>query len=142
ALTLPAEHVSLYQLTIEPETAFARRVQRGMLTPPDVDSAARLYEATQEICNAAGVPAYEISNHARSPEARSRHNLLYWRGEDWIGVGPGAHGRISHEGARIATEAQLRPRDYIDAVNEHGVGWIEETRLRDDEIADELLLMG
>ena len=109
ALALPVEHVSLYQLTIEPETAFARRVARGQLTPPDNDAAAALYEATQEVCDAAGFPAYEISNHARGAAARSRHNLIYWRSDDWIGVGPGAHGRITHDGARIALEAQRRP---------------------------------
>jgi oxygen-independent coproporphyrinogen-3 oxidase len=142
ALKLPIEHVSLYQLTIEPETAFARRVARGQLTPPDSDAAAELYELTQEVCVAAGFPAYEISNHARTPAARSQHNLLYWRSDDWIGVGPGAHGRVTHQGARYELEAQRRPADYIDAVREHGVGWISETKLTGEETADELLIMG
>ncbi|HVY86008.1 MAG TPA: radical SAM family heme chaperone HemW [Caulobacterales bacterium] len=142
ALALPVAHVSLYQLTIEPETAFARKVARGAITPPDTETAAALYEATQEVCEAAGFPAYEISNHARGPGARSRHNLIYWRGGDWIGVGPGAHGRITHEGVRIATEAQRRPSDYIDAVREHGVGWIEDVTLTREETADEALIMG
>lgn len=142
ALALPVEHVSLYQLTIEPETAFARRVSRGQLTLPDDDLAASLYETTQQICEQAGFPAYEISNHARGDAARSRHNALYWHNDDWIGVGPGAHGRVTHDGARIALEAQRRPADYIDAVREHGVGWITEARLTGDEAADELLLMG
>jgi oxygen-independent coproporphyrinogen-3 oxidase len=142
ALTLPVEHVSLYQLTIEPETAFARRVDRGRLVPPDAEAAAALYEATQEVCADAGFSAYEISNHARVAAARSRHNLLYWRSEDWIGVGPGAHGRVTVEGTRIATEAQRRPGDYIDAVAENAIGWIEESRLSDDEAAAEALLMG
>jgi oxygen-independent coproporphyrinogen-3 oxidase len=142
ALALPIEHVSLYQLTIEPETAFARRVSRGQMTPPDIDAAASLYEATQEVCEAAGFPAYEISNHARSQAARARHNLLYWRSDDWIGVGPGAHGRVTHQGARISLEAQRRPADYIDAVRENGVGWIEETQLTGEQTADELLIMG
>ncbi|MEJ0058265.1 MAG: hypothetical protein WDM79_01135 [Terricaulis sp.] len=88
ALALPVEHVSLYQLTIEPSTAFARAVARGSLTPPDAEAAADLYEATQEVCDGAGFPAYEISNHARSPEARARHNLVYWRSGDWLGIGP------------------------------------------------------
>ena len=136
ALALPVEHVSLYQLTIEPETAFARRVDRGQLTPPDaMNSAAELYEATQEVCDAAGFPAYEISNHARIDAARSRHNALYWHSDDWIGVGPGAHGRVTHNGARIALEAQRRPADYIDAVHEHGVGWISEATLTGEESA-------
>lgn len=142
ALKLPAEHFSLYQLTIEPETAFARRVARGQLTPPDMDQSADLYEATQEVCDAAGFPAYEISNHACGVQARSRHNLLYWLGQDWVGVGPGAHGRITQNGARLATEAQARPADYIDAVREHGIGWLSEAALSGEEIADELLIMG
>ena len=142
ALALPVEHLSLYQLTIEPQTAFARRVARGQLMLPDDDLAADLYEATQEACNAAGFTAYEISNHARSVGARSRHNMLYWNSEDWIGVGPGAHGRISHRGVRVAFEAQRRPADYTDAVNENGVGWISEAPLTDEQASDEMLLMG
>jgi len=142
ALTLPVEHVSLYQLTIEPNTAFARAVDRGRLTPPSSEQAAELYEATQSACDAAGFPAYEISNHARSTAARSRHNLIYWGSGDWIGVGPGAHGRITHRGARIATEAQRRPADYVDAVRESGFGWISEAPLTNEEWADELLIMG
>jgi oxygen-independent coproporphyrinogen-3 oxidase len=142
ALTLPVEHVSLYQLTIEPETAFARRFARGELTPPDADEAAALYEATQDVCEQADFPAYEISNHARSERARSRHNMLYWSSGDWIGVGPGAHGRVTDEGERYALEAQRRPADYIDAVAEHGLGWIAETTLSAEERADEMLMMG
>lgn len=142
ALKLPVEHLSLYQLTIEPETAFARRVERAQLIPPDIETAASLFELTQELCAGAGFEAYEISNHARSAEARSRHNQVYWRCDDWIGVGPGAHGRISHAGARIATEAQRRPADYIDAVRENGVGWITDSQLSGEEAADEVLLMG
>ncbi len=142
ALALPVEHVSLYQLTIEPETAFARNVTRGALVAPSTEEAAALYEATQDVCDAAGFPAYEISNHARSPDARSRHNLIYWRSGDWIGVGPGAHGRLTNNGVRIASEAQRRPSDYIDAVRENGLGWISEVRLSEQEHADEMLLMG
>lgn len=142
ALSLPVEHLSLYQLTIEAGTAFARRVGRGQLVPPGDDLSAELYEATQDVCDAAGLPAYEISNHARSAAARSRHNAVYWHSDDWIGVGPGAHGRVTHDSARIATEAQRRPTDYIDAVREFGVGWSSETRLTPEEAADEVLLMG
>ncbi len=142
ALALPIEHVSLYQLTIEPDTAFARRFARGALVPPDADAAADLYEATQEVCDAMGFPAYEISNHARMASARAGHNLLYWRGGDWIGVGPGAHGRLTHEGARIATESCKRPGDYIEAVNQRGISWASEERLTSEAAADELLLMG
>jgi putative oxygen-independent coproporphyrinogen III oxidase len=142
ALALPVEHVSLYQLTIEPHTAFARRVARGQLHPPGDDAAATLYEVTQEVCEAAGFPAYEISNHARGPEMRARHNMIYWQSGDWAGVGPGAHGRMTHNGARVALEAHLRPADYIDAVRENGVGVLEETPLSNEERADEMLLMG
>lgn len=142
ALELPIEHASLYQLTIEPETAFARRVARGKLTPPDAEAGADFYEATQEVCEAAGFPAYEISNHARAPAARARHNMLYWRGQDWIGVGPGAHGRITRAGARIATESHRRPADYMKAARERGLGWVSEAALSGEEIADEMLIMG
>lgn len=142
ALAMPAEHLSLYQLTIEPDTAFARRAGRGDLTPPDSELAATFYEVTQEVCNAAGMPAYEISNHARTAAARSRHNLLYWRSEDWIGVGPGAHGRVAYAGARLATEAHRRPADYVDAVATTGAGLVGETRLSGEEAADEALIMG
>ncbi|ANP46261.1 radical SAM family heme chaperone HemW [Candidatus Viadribacter manganicus] len=142
ALALPIEHLSLYQLTIEPGTAFARRVDRGQLVTPSDDLSAELYELTQDICDAAGFPAYEISNHARTIAARSRHNLVYWQSEDWIGVGPGAHGRLGHAGARIAFEARRRPSDYLDAVKERGVGWISEAELTPQETADEVLLMG
>src|SRR5689334_11037409 len=142
ALSLPIEHASLYQLTIEAGTAFERRVSRGQLTPPDADAAAALYEATQEICDAAGLPAYEISNHARDAGARAQHNLIYWRSGEWAGVGPGAHGRMNHNGKRLALEAQRRPADYIDAVNEHGAGWLSDDDLTPEEQADEMLIMG
>ena len=142
ALALPIEHASLYQLTIEPGTAFERRVSRGQLTPPNADSAADLYEATQEICEAAGFPGYEISNHARDLTARAQHNLVYWRSGEWAGVGPGAHGRMNRNGKRLALEAQRRPGDYIDAVNERGIGWVSETELTHNEQADEMLIMG
>lgn len=142
ALALPVEHLSLYELTIEPGTAFARRAERGQLTPPDDETAARLYETTQELCEAAGFQGYEISNYARAPDAQARHNLIYWRSDDWIGVGPGAHGRITHDGVRTATESQLRPADYIDAVRENGVGWIRDVQLTDEQTADEMILMG
>jgi oxygen-independent coproporphyrinogen-3 oxidase len=142
ALALPAEHLSLYQLTLEPGTAFARAASRGRLSPPNADGAAALYEATQEECERAGAPAYEISNHARGDAARARHNVLYWRGGDWIGVGPGAHGRLPLDGARTATTAPDRPEAYIAAVLARGVGWGEATALTPTEAADEALLMG
>ncbi len=142
ALSLPIEHLSLYQLTIEPGTAFDRRAARGRLVRPGADLAADLYEITQHLCEAAGFRAYEISNYARTGAARSRHNLLYWKGEEWVGVGPGAHGRVNHAGARYALEAQRAPADYIDAVREHGVGSILEAALAPEDAAAELLMMG
>ncbi len=142
ALKLPAEHLSLYQLTIEPGTAFARAVARKRLIPPDNDRAADLYELTQALCADAGAPCYEISNYARGDAARARHNLLYWTGGDWLGVGPGAHGRIARDGARTATKAHDRPDDYADAVAENGVGWDSTVALASSEIAEEAVLMG
>jgi putative oxygen-independent coproporphyrinogen III oxidase len=142
ALALPVEHVSLYQLTIEDGTAFARAVARKKLSPPDAERAAVLYEVTQEICDTAGFPAYEISNHAKGAAARARHNELYWTGGDWIGVGPGAHGRVMRDGVRTATKAHDRPDDYVGAVARHGVGWETAEALSADVIADEMILMG
>ena len=142
ALTLPAEHLSLYQLTIEPGTAFARAVARLRLFPPDNDRAADLYELTQRLCAVAGAPAYEISNHARGEDARARHNVLYWTGGDWLGVGPGAHGRIALNGMRTATKAHDRPDDYAAAVNTEGIGWESAVTLEPSEIAEEAVLMG
>lgn len=142
ALTLPVEHVSLYHLTIEEGTAFARAVERKRLFPPDAERAAELYETTQAVCDAAGFPAYEISNHAKGAAARSRHNELYWTGGDWIGVGPGAHGRVMLDGMRTATKAYDWPEDYVGAVARHGVGWESTEALSADVIADEAILMG
>jgi oxygen-independent coproporphyrinogen-3 oxidase len=142
ALALPVEHLSLYQLTVEPGTAFDRRAKRGQLAPPSADLAADLYETTQRMCEAAGFRAYEISNYARFSPARSRHNLLYWRGEEWIGVGPGAHGRMDSNSVRYALQAQRAPADYIDAVREYGVGLIVESTLTPEDAAAELVLMG
>ncbi|MCH2457393.1 MAG: radical SAM family heme chaperone HemW [Henriciella sp.] len=112
ALTLGAPHLSLYELTIEERTAFGQRARRGELVPMDDDDQADLYELTQEVCEARGLPAYEVSNHAASKQYQSRHNMTYWRGGDWIGIGPGAHGRLTIDGARIATHAPARPADY------------------------------
>ena len=112
ALELAGEHLSLYQLTIEPGTAFAPRAARGDFRIPDEDEAAALYETTQERMAAAGLPGYEISNHAR-PGAACRHNLVYWRGGEWIGVGPGAHGRIDTDEGRVATEERRAPEPWL-----------------------------
>lgn len=111
-LSLGAPHLSLYELTIEARTAFGHRATRGELVPMQDDDQADLYELTQTRCEAAGLPAYEVSNHARAPAFESRHNHIYWASGDWLGIGPGAHGRISVNGARIATEAPRRPSEY------------------------------
>lgn len=141
AIALGPEHMSPYQLTIETGTAFDRAVRRGAWTPADDGQAATLYEATQAVLEAAGFEAYEISNHARSAAARSRHNLLYWRSADWIGVGPGAHGRVTIDGARSATVAAARPAAYLAAVRDRGVGWeAPAERLSPRTIAEEYWL--
>ncbi len=140
AAALGAEHVSPYQLTIETGTAFARAVGRGAWTPPDEDAGADLYETTQAVLSALGFEAYEVSNHANGAAARSRHNLVYWRGEDYVGVGPGAHGRVGTP--RRATRAAPRPADYIARVAETGVGFASDERLTPLEAAEEGLLGG
>ncbi|MCR9077620.1 MAG: radical SAM family heme chaperone HemW [Hyphomonadaceae bacterium] len=111
-IALGAPHLSLYELTIEERTAFGKRAARGDLVPLEDDDQADLYEVTQSICDEAGLPAYEVSNHARAPEYESRHNHIYWASGDWIGIGPGAHGRLTIDGHRFATEAARRPADY------------------------------
>jgi oxygen-independent coproporphyrinogen-3 oxidase len=142
ALDLPVEHVSLYQLTIEDGTPFARAVARGRMRAMDDEQAAALYALTQEICEDAGFPAYEISNHARSADAQSRHNLIYWRSGEWAGAGPGAHGRLVLSDVRTATRGRRDPKLYADAAARNGTGWEAETPLSSAEIADEMLLMG
>ncbi|MFN3213881.1 MAG: radical SAM family heme chaperone HemW [Henriciella sp.] len=114
-LALGAPHLSLYELTIEERTAFGKRAARGDLVPMSDDDQADLYELTQQICDAQGLSAYEVSNHARAPEYESRHNHIYWASGDWIGIGPGAHGRLTVNGQRLATEAARRPTDYINS---------------------------
>lgn len=135
------EHVSPYQLTIEAGTAFDRAVGRGKLVVPDEDQAAALFETTQSVLEAAGFDAYEVSNHARGAAARSRHNLVYWRGHDYVGVGPGAHGRLTLEGGKLATTARRGIADYVRAVSETGVGF-EREALTPLEAAEERLLLG
>ena len=140
ALAFGTEHLSLYQLTIEPATPFATLARTGALKPMDDDRAAALYEITQEMTEAAGRPAYEISNHAR-PGAESRHNLLYWRYGSYAGVGPGAHGRLDINGARIATVTEKLPERWRQNVSRIGHGIVEESRIANDEAAREHLLM-
>ena len=142
AIDLGAEHISPYQLTIERGTAFGRAVRRGVFAPPGEDLAADLYDATQAVLEARGFDAYEVSNHAKGPAARSRHNLVYWRGRDYVGVGPGAHGRLTLGGARNATVAADRPADYIRRVVETGTGFATRETLTAQDAAEERLLSG
>ena len=142
ATALGAEHISPYQLTIEDGTAFGRAVRRGQWTPPAPDAAAAMFETTQQVLEARGYDAYEVSNHARGEAARSRHNLAYWRGHDYVGVGPGAHGRLTLSGARTAVRAATKPADYIQAVRDSDLGWAEREILTRRQVAEERLLMG
>jgi putative oxygen-independent coproporphyrinogen III oxidase len=142
AIALGAEHVSPYQLTIEAGTAFDRAVSRGTLVPPGEDLAAELFDTTQDVLAAAGFSAYEVSNHARGEAARSRHNLVYWRGWDYVGAGPGAHGRLTLGGVRHATHAAPRPADYIAAVAATGSGVATDEALDARATAEERLLAG
>jgi len=141
AISEAAEHLSLYQLTIEPDTPFFGLHKAGKLNVPDEDLARDLYDLTQEVCVGAGLPAYEISNHAR-PGAECRHNLVYWRGHDYAGVGPGAHGRLTIEGRRVATETERRPEAWLMRVETNGSGVTVSEKLTAGETADEYLLMG
>lgn len=137
ALAFGTGHLSLYQLTIEPGTRFATDVRRGGFIPLDDDPAADLFDVTRELTDAAGLPAYEISNHAR-PGRESRHNLTYWRYEDYAGIGPGAHGRRGG----MATLRHRKPENWLDAVARNGHGLKEERELGLPEQASEALLMG
>lgn len=137
ALAYGTGHLSLYQLTIEPGTRFASDVRRGVFTPLHDDAAADLFAITQDMTAAAGLPAYETSNHARPGEA-SRHNLTYWRYQDYAGIGPGAHGRRGG----VATVRHKKPENFLRAVAEHGHGIAEQRALPLPEQAAEALLMG
>jgi len=141
ALVEAAEHLSLYQLTVEADTPYAALRAAGKLKVPDEDTGRALYDVTQEVCAAAGLPAYEVSNHAR-PGAECRHNLVYWRGHEYAGVGPGAHGRLNIDGRRYATETEKRPEAWLMRVDAAGNGLIVDEKLTGGECADELLLMG
>ena len=141
AIDEAAEHLSLYQLTIEPETPFAALHASGKLVIPDDDNARALYDVTQEISAARGLPAYEISNHARAG-AECRHNLVYWRYHEYAGVGPGAHGRLVIDGARHATATEKRPESWLMRVETNGHGLVTDETLTRTEQADEYLLMG
>ncbi len=143
AIGFAADHLSLYQLTIEPDTAFEKLYAAGKLVVPDADAAADLYELTQTIAGAAGLLAYEISNHA-TPGGESRHNLLYWRYGEYIGLGPGAHGRIVNgdDRGRLATIAERNPEAWMKRVGETGNGVIETEEIFGETAGDEMLLMG
>jgi len=141
ALSLSIDHLSLYQLTIENGTAFGDRYALGKLRGlPDEDLGADMFDLTQDICGAAGMPAYEVSNHA-SDSAQSRHNLIYWRYGDYLGIGPGAHGRLTLNGRRHATVCYSNPKRWLDAVEAHEAEQHRDLLSRGDE-ATEFLLMG
>lgn len=141
ALTMAADHLSLYQLTIEDGTAFGERFARGgLLGLPHEDLSADLYELTQTITEAHGFAAYEVSNHA-TPGQESRHNLIYWRGGDYVGVGPGAHGRFDVGAQRKATETHLAPAKWLESVSATGSGETNNSYLTKEEQALEYLLM-
>jgi oxygen-independent coproporphyrinogen-3 oxidase len=141
ALALAADHLSLYQLTIEPGTAFATLHARGEIVLPDGDDAAALYHATAEEAARFGLSPYEVSNYA-APGAESRHNLAYWRYADYAGIGPGAHGRISLDGALLATRRHRAPEVWAERVERDGHAMTEQTALPPVERAREMLLMG
>ena len=141
ALTLAGEHLSLYQLTIEAGTAFGNRAARGETLAADEETAATLFEATQRRLEQAGLLAYEISNHAR-PGAECRHNLAYWRYQDYLGIGPGAHGRISRNGVKLATQQLRVPEAWLAAVESTGDGVEEATPVEHDSAVEEMVMMG
>jgi putative oxygen-independent coproporphyrinogen III oxidase len=141
AISEAAEHLSLYQLTVEPDTPFFGLHAAGKLKTPDETTARALYDVTQEVCAQHGLPAYEISNHAR-PGAECKHNLVYWRGQEYAGIGPGAHGRLDIDGIRHAVAMEKRPETWLMRVEADGHGIITDDHLNSEECADEFLLMG
>jgi putative oxygen-independent coproporphyrinogen III oxidase len=141
AIAHTAEHLSLYQLTIEPDTAFAALHRAGKLQIPDEALSRALWDVTQEITEKHGMPAYEISNHAR-PGAESQHNLVYWRYQEYAGVGPGAHGRLLVDGKRMAQATEKSPEAWLTKVERDGFGLIEDQSLTSEEQGDEMLVMG
>jgi len=141
AMKLATEHVSLYQLTIEPDTIFERLWRAGKLALPDDELGRALFDATQEIAEKYGMPAYETSNHARAG-AESRHNLVYWRYGDYVGIGPGAHGRIAVGRTRRAQATEKHPEMWLAQVESEGHGLISDDPLSQEEQSDEYLLMG
>jgi oxygen-independent coproporphyrinogen-3 oxidase len=142
ALETAVGHISAYQLTIEEKTAFAKAERRGNRKAVDADTSADLFELVGSVLQAAGYDRYEVSNFAKSNADQSRHNLLYWQGEDYVGVGPGAHGRLTINGTRTATIATLKPNAYIDDVQKTGNGISKREALSKAAWAEEYLLMG
>jgi putative oxygen-independent coproporphyrinogen III oxidase len=141
AIARAAEHLSLYQLTIEPGTVFERLRDAGKLTTPDPDLARALFDVTGDVCARHGMPAYEISNHAR-PGAECRHNLVYWRYGEYAGVGPGAHARLVTRTGRMAIATERSPEGWLERVERHGHGAVESEALSPEAQGDEFLLMG
>jgi putative oxygen-independent coproporphyrinogen III oxidase len=141
AIAEAAEHLSLYQLTIEEGTPFFGLHAAGKLKTPDEATARELYDVTQEVCARHGLPSYEISNHARAG-AECRHNLVYWRGEEYAGIGPGAHGRLDIDGVRHAIATEKRPEAWLMRVEATGHGVVSDDPLNSEERGDEFLLMG
>ena len=141
AVAEASEHLSLYQLTIEPDTPFATLHKAGKLATPDPEIGRAFYDITQTVCADAGLTAYEVSNHAR-PGAECRHNLLYWRYGEYAGIGPGAHGRIKHDGNRWATSTERNPEAWLKRVESVGSGIVTHEALTCAEMGDEFLLMG
>lgn len=141
ALTLAGEHLSLYQLTVEPRTAFYRRAQAGEKLILDDDGTAALFEVTQAMLTDAGLPAYEVSNHAR-PGSECRHNLAYWRYGDYIGIGPGAHGRLTAGGEKVATQRIRSPEGWLDALDRGADALAERTVLDPQQQMTEAVMMG
>jgi putative oxygen-independent coproporphyrinogen III oxidase len=141
AISEAAEHLSLYQLTIEEGTPFFGLHAAGKLKTPDEAVARALYDVTQEVCSQQGLPAYEISNHSRLG-AECKHNLVYWRGEEYAGIGPGAHARLDINGVRHAIATEKRPEAWLMRVEANGHGVVTDDHLNSEERADEFLLMG
>jgi len=141
AIAEAGEHLSLYQLTIEQGTPFHVLHAAGKLMTPDEDAARALYDVTQMICADAGLPAYEVSNHARVG-GECRHNLVYWRAHEYVGIGPGAHGRLDIDGTRHATATEKNPETWLTRVEARGHGIVTDEALTQEAVADEFLLMG
>lgn len=141
ALSYAGEHISLYQLTIEPDTMFERMADAGKLILPDMETQRALWDVTQEATIRAGLPAYEVSNHAR-PGAECRHNLIYWRYGEYAGIGPGAHGRLNTPRGRRAQAAERHPEMWLTCVETEGHGLVEDEGLSTEQQGDEFLLMG